>query len=426
MLLINQTKKVIGKYSLLEPLKYKDFRLLVSGQMISTFGDCLYMIALPWLIFGHKLGSQSLGYLSMYFAIARVIGIAFGGMYIDKLGSRKIMLFTDIWRAILVGLMAFIEFNGYFSFLTLGVIVSLLGLLSGLFRPAYFAITPIILPSQTLQKGNALNQISMQMTGLIGPAIAGIVITSFATSGALLIDGVSFFISIITLTLMSAQVSKSITKGEEKNNNQSKQEEQFRSVWQYLLSDKSLIVLFFIFACINLLWNGLFDVALPTYIIKDLGLNVKGNGYIISAASIGALIGGTLSGRLSNLHNRVAIALILGITQGILIFLVPFIGGISWKLLLILFAVLGVCNGMANIILITRTQQGVPGYIIGRVMSVMQFIMLSMAPISEILAGSVCSKFGAGVMFIVCGIGLIAPFSLGLFIPSVHKVKPAV
>lgn len=263
----------------------------------------------------------------------------------------------------------------------------------------------------------------MQIAGFIGPSLAGFIINYFTIVGALTFDSFSFVISFIALAFVRVKEDNKTTKKEENKSIKPHKEEKRQSLWNFLCLTRYVLVLFFIFACVNLVWTGLMEVALSTYIIKVLKLNVKDNGFIITASSIGALVGAFFSSYMSKNKNRVLIALVLGILQGILIVLIPILGDIYWGILLAHLVLFGICNGLANVVLITRVQQGIPIYLMGKVMSVMQFAMLSMVPLSGILAGFICKVFGPELMFFLSGFGLIASFSLGIVVPSVYKVS---
>lgn len=139
---MNKDKKFLA---VLEPLKFGDYRLLVIGQMISTLGDSFYLMALPWLIFNNNRDASSLGYISMFFGITSILGIVIGGLFTDKFGPCKLMIISDVSRTILLGLMTLVGASGNFSFAALCIVVSFFGLFTGVFRPAYFSITPNIL-----------------------------------------------------------------------------------------------------------------------------------------------------------------------------------------------------------------------------------------------------------------------------------------
>src|SRR6266480_4957324 len=61
------------------PLRVRNFRLLLSGQTISSLGDTFYSVALPWLVLTRGSGAQELGLVLAAYGVARICTIALGG-----------------------------------------------------------------------------------------------------------------------------------------------------------------------------------------------------------------------------------------------------------------------------------------------------------------------------------------------------------
>src|SRR5215472_3570268 len=88
---------------LLGPFGIRNYRLLFGGQAISTMGDALYMVALPWLILTQGGSAQELGIVLTVYGIPRVGSVLLGGWLSDRLRPRRLMLLADAVRAVLVG-----------------------------------------------------------------------------------------------------------------------------------------------------------------------------------------------------------------------------------------------------------------------------------------------------------------------------------
>src|SRR5579863_4424856 len=106
----NETRQFISTY--LAPLRVRDFRLLFSGQMISTLGDMFYAIALPWLMLSSGHTPQELGIVLAAYGIPRVGALLLGGVLSDHLRPRRVMLLADSMRALLVGILVALVVSG--------------------------------------------------------------------------------------------------------------------------------------------------------------------------------------------------------------------------------------------------------------------------------------------------------------------------
>ncbi len=87
-----QPAKKAGAGSILAPLRVRDYRLLFSGQLISTIGDAFYAVALPWLVLTNGGNAQELGIILSAYGIPRIGSVLLGGVLSDRLRPRRVML----------------------------------------------------------------------------------------------------------------------------------------------------------------------------------------------------------------------------------------------------------------------------------------------------------------------------------------------
>src|SRR5580700_2378991 len=185
------------------PLATPSLRLLATGQFTSTAGDYCYAVALPWLVLSARGGPVLLGTVLACYGVPRTVFIPVGGILADKSGPRTLMLFADVMRCVLVGVLTFLAARHTASLVTLGPTAALIGAGEGLFLPASFTIMPSLLDDTRLAAGNALSSTAVQAGSLIGPAIGGaLVAATGASTAAFGIDAVSFAVSAVSLALI--------------------------------------------------------------------------------------------------------------------------------------------------------------------------------------------------------------------------------
>ena len=85
------------------PLRVRNFRLLIGGQMVSTIGDMFYAVALPWFVLSSGGTPTDLGIVLAAYGIPRAGSVLLGGALSDRIQPRLMMLVADIARALLVG-----------------------------------------------------------------------------------------------------------------------------------------------------------------------------------------------------------------------------------------------------------------------------------------------------------------------------------
>ncbi len=420
---------------ILAPLGVRDFRLLFSGQMISTLGDAFYAVALPWLVLTSSGSAQELGIVLTAYGVPRVGSILLGGALSDRLRPRRVMLLADGVRALLVGALALLALWGHPNLWQLCAIAVPLGTCEGLFLPASFAMMPEVLHDDDLQAGNALSTSSTQLATLLGSGIAGIVVGTLQSGVALALDALSFVVSAISLVAMRTRRQAVAAKTAEPNlseplnlpggvltvpesgnvadtdSTRNDLPEQDITFWQLLRTSQVLQGGFVVVVVANLIFGGMLEVALPALAHGQLAAGASGFGLMLSAFGAGALIGGLGSGLLGKLPHRALIALLMGLIQSFTVVTIPFGGLIGATLSM---AAMGVCNSVSNVLFLTIIQQYFPRHLLGRIMGLFLFASFGSYPLSVALAGFVTERFGPVILFPVCGAALFVAIMFGL------------
>jgi MFS family permease len=172
---------------LLEPLGVRNFRLLWLGESVSLLGDQFFFVALSWLTLQLTGSGLALGTVLMAGAIPRAIFMLLGGAISDRVSPRTLMLVSNTFRAILTALLTLLVLLRRAQLWQLYLLSVVFGLVDAFFYPSFQAITPRLVEAGKLEGSNALLQATAQLTGLVGPAAAGLAISALglpALSGA--------------------------------------------------------------------------------------------------------------------------------------------------------------------------------------------------------------------------------------------------
>src|SRR5579863_2253709 len=384
----NETRQFISTY--LVPLRVRDFCLLFVGQMISTMGDMFYAVALPWLMLSSGHTPQELGIVLATYGVPRVGTLLLGGLLSDWLRPRRVMLLADIMRALLVGVLVMLVLSGRTAVLPLCAVAAPLGAFAGLFLPAYYAVLPEILGVDALQAGNALNTSSLQLALLIGSGLAGLVVSRLQSGPAFVVDALTFVVSALTLILMRGEPRSAEAVAAQKEQalaqEASGRESPFAqdiSFWRLIRTWRLLQVAFLVIIFGNFLFNGLFEVALPTLARDQFMSGVGGYGLLLAMFGAGSLPGGLIAGSLGKIAHRGLLMLTCIMTLGVLYSFVPFAGGLPGAALLIGCA--GLTNGMLTVLAFTVMQQQAPPHLLGRLLGIFLFASLGLYPLSVAL-----------------------------------------
>ena len=414
----------------LAPLRVRNFRLLFSGQMLSTIGDMFYAVALPWLMLSSGKSPQELGIVLAAYGVTRVATVLLGGLLSDRLGPRWVMLLSDVMRAILLGLLVVLVASGQTAVLPLAAVSAPLGAFTGLFLPAYYTILPEVLSADDLPAGNALNTASYQFAVLVCAAIAGVVVSSLKPVAALAVDGVTFAISSLSLFALrglharrgrqQAQGDAALPESRAPAAGEASRFDASTTFWQLLRQWRLLHVGLVIIVTINLTTWGLFEIALPVLAREQFAAGATGYGLLLAAFGVGAFTGGLAAGSVGRLPRRGLIMLAMILALALCCPLVPFVG-LPGALLVLALA--GSANGLLNVVFFIVAQQLTPPHLLGRVLSVLLLANVSVYPLSVALAGLVTTRLGPIVLFLATG-GLMALASLfGCLQPEMRKLQ---
>lgn len=395
---------------ILRPFRVRNFNLLFGGQTISTMGDTLYAVALPWLIFTNGGGAQDLGLVLTAYGIPRVGCVLLGGWLADRLRPRRLMLIADGVRAALVGILAVLALQGHPALWALCVIAAGLGGLHGAFLPASSAILPDILPDEDLQAGNALSFSSTQGSTLVGSAIAGIIVATLASGVAFALDAVTFVASACSLALMRVAHSAGRNQQTQAATTPAEPETPI-TVGRFLRTSRLIQVTLLVSTAANFCLGGLTEVALPTLVHGPMNGGAGGYGLILAAFGAGALGGGICAGLLGKIARKGLVALLSALLMALAIAMLPY-GGVASAAAWMFLA--GVANSGSNVILLTVIQITIPRHLMGRIMGLLMFASFGTYPISVALGGVLTNRFGPQPLFPLSALVLALAILFGM------------
>lgn len=408
--------------SFLAPLRVRDFRLLFSGQMISTLGDMFYAVALPWLMLSSGHTPQELGSVLAAYGVPRVGALLLGGILSDAWKPRRVMLLADTARALLTALLAALVVTGHTEVWQLCAVTIPLGAFAGLFLPAYYAMLPGILNDDALQAGNALNSASIQLALLVGSGAAGVIISRLQSGFALAVDALTFVVSAITLLLMSGRTAETLPAdaAEEDAASEVPQFPPDITFWQLVRVWRLLQVALLVILCGNFLFNGMMEVALPTLARNQFAAGASGYGLLMATFGGGSLLGGLVAGALGQIRHRGMLLLILIMALAVWYSFVPFSGSLIAAALLIGSA--GLTNGILSVLAFTLMQQQAPRHLLGRLMAVLMVATLGLYPFSVAIAGVLTARLGPAMLFPISGAMMLAAALFGWLQREVRKL----
>ena len=383
-------------------LSLRNFRLLFSGAFVSLLGDQFALIATPWLVLQLTHDPLALGTVLALEGLPRAAFILFGGAITDRFSPRWVILIANITRFFLTALMAVVVFGGVVQLWMIYVFGLLFGIVAGFAIPAETSIVPMLVEEQDLQAGNSLMMGITQLSGFIGPTIAGIIIGRFSDTFtgvgiAFAFDAFTFVVSAVTLQMLQVK-TQTVPVGAAKE-----------SVWasiqaglRYLWTDRLMRFSFIILMALNFLLIGPILVGIPVLADQRLPEGATAFGLLTSAFAGGNLVGYLLAGSLPRPDGAKLRLIMIAVFAGFGIVIGALgISRSTWIDFGMLF-LLAVGNGFMAILVMSWMQTRTPKQMLGRVMSLLMLSGTGLAPISQAIAG-VLSKWNLTLLFALPG-----------------------
>lgn len=409
-----------------------NFTLLFGGSTISAIGDQFTLVALPWLVLKLTGDPAALGLVLAAMALPRAAFMLIGGAVVDRMSPRKVLLGARAVNALLVSLLAVLVLTGAIHMWMIYVLALGIGLSTAFAYPAGSAILPQLVEPKQLQPANALFMGMRQLSMIVGPALAGLLISVGAhgshgqgvadASGlglAFGIDAVSFLFSLGSLMLIrvhsdhhpkvaTGSVLATVASG-------------IRNIW----ADLPLRAFILYAAVVSVFVGGPIQVGLPVLADTRLDLGAASLGILMTANGVGMLLGSFLSGIVTRLvKSRLGLMVLCidslaGLALATLALVHSTLGGA------VLLAGTGALGGIAQIAIVSWIQRRVAPEMMGRTMSVLMFTFMGLGPLSAAIAGSLLKVISLTSLFAGAGLLLTAIALSCMTSPALRSIGAA-
>jgi MFS family permease len=397
----------------LEFWKYR--LLLLFGIGISNIGDWIYLIALNLVVLKITHSPLAVAVLYILKPLATLFTNVWAGSFIDRMNKRKLMIFLDIFRAILLSFLFFTSSIWYIY-----LVVVLVNMASSIFSPTSIVYMAKLIPNERRKQFNSLQSIINSGAFLLGPAISGMLFIVGTPMVAVFINAVSFLISgLVTVFLPNLDSeTPEITSKEKMNWKLFKKD--WKMVFQFCHRNiyVALIYIFFGFAIVVM--PSIIDSLEAAFAKQVLSLSDSKYGFLVSIAGLGFVFGAVIN---AVIVKKVSTALLIGL--GSLIVSVGYViysFSINFSVAAIGFFVLSFFLAFANTGFLTFYQENVPIEVMGRVGSVFGFIEATLIIFLTILFGVEAQIIS--IQFIVI-IGALVMMLLAIILCTL-SLKPSI
>src|SRR5690349_20199382 len=167
------TKHPLGPWRV---LRNRDYSLLFWGQLISSAGTQMQVVAVAWQVYILTGSAIALGLIGLIQAIPRLIFSLVGGVLADVLDRCKMLLVIEVVLASTSVVLAFCTILHVINIAIIYIVVFISASVSAFEFPTRSAVVPTLVPRDQMPNAMALNTVMMQLTLIIGPTIGGFAI----------------------------------------------------------------------------------------------------------------------------------------------------------------------------------------------------------------------------------------------------------
>ena len=395
--------------------RYPAFGRLWVGRSTSLFGDAFTLIALPWFVLQVTESGTATAGILLTLQLPAILTSMFIGSLIDRFQPRIIITIDNGLRTLIIGLIPLLYWFGWLELWLLFLLTFLAGMLVPATEVGSRSVLPELVEDKDLDAANMLWSFSLNLSLVIGPAVAGILVASFGGPYVLLIDAGTFAVmAILAATLPT------LKRGNVATEIPGLARLGLRQLWDMkVVRYTTLLSLVFFFS------YGPLEAALPLYSDAILQTDARGYGLLWSALAVGALIGTVISTTLSR-RLRLGVALpLIALLWGASLLPMAFTNNL-WSACGLLF-IGGLMWGPYTPMETTLLQRNVPKEQLGRVFGARSTLLTAGSPLGLAIGGILLAFVPAtGVIAfsalacILVGIGgLISPAFRGISLPPV-------
>ena len=358
-----------------------------------------------WLIFKLTDSAFMIGFLSFAANTPIFLLAPLGGAIADRIPRRRILLVTQSIAMFLALGLALLTLNGDLQAWHLLVLAVMFGINNAFDIPTHQAFLGDLVARADLLNAIALNSFLINVTRIIGPAIAGLLLSEIGAGWCFLINSLSFIPAIVAILSMKSLPSKHVPRTQSS----------FRDIAEGLRHMRDHPLVRYVLLLIGLL--GLvgmsYTVLLPVQAIQVLDSGPKGFGSLVGASGVGALLAAISFAGYRNVPRLAqwvfGASLVFGLA--LILLAIPLSFWFSFVLVFVLgFSQIAQLDASNKLLQVT-----VPGEMRGRIMSLYILVMMGMTPSGALVAGWLTRRFGISSTLIFLGsLYLLCGFLLGL------------
>ena len=268
----------------LQLLRPGPFRRYIIGSAISDTGTWMQVMAQAWVMSTLTNKAILLGLVNLFAGIPTLLLTMPGGAAADRYDKRKILVATQIWQIGLAIILGWLVLTNRVQVWHVIAMATLLGVCIAFEMPAISAFVPELVRHEQIAAAVAMDRSVFHGSRLIGPTLAGWMVSKWGAASAFFGNATSFIALIIAIVSIPP---RKIGTQEEEEQRRSGMLEGVR----YIKSDRIMLLMVMLIALTTIFVFPVISVMLPLYVRNLLHLGADKMGLLMAVSGIGALAG---------------------------------------------------------------------------------------------------------------------------------------
>lgn len=373
-------------------LQSRNFRLLWGGAFLSTVGTWMQKVAQNWLVLSLTGSAWYLGLDAFLGELPLLLFTLIGGVVADRYDRRRLLIGSQVLQMLSAAALFVIVVTGVVHVWHVLLLSFVTGCAQAFGGPANQSLLPSLVPKRDLPNAIALNSIQFNLSRLIGPVLAGVVLAAYGTAVCFGVNALSYLAVVAALVAISVPHVRPVGRhslGHE-----------LRGGLRHVRHDptlRSLIVVAFLSTFLGLPMQTF----LPVIAQQIFGEGVALYSTMMAWSGGGAVLGALIVAWMGRYPGMGRMVLMLQAVFALLII------AVAWSRSLPLTYLLLVCAGVAGIMttsLLTSLVQFVaPDALRGRVMSIYMMAFRGGMPLGSLVSGALISSLGITTVLTING-----------------------
>ncbi len=364
-------------------LRIRNYRLFFVGQLVSQAGTWMQMIAVIWVVLRLTNDGLVLGLVTATQFLPVLLLGAWGGVVADRVDHHRFMLMTQAAFTVIAVAFVGLVFTDRLGIPAIFVLSTAFGLVTAMDNPVRRTLVVDLVGQEDVPNAVALNSSLMTGSRVIGPSVAGALITGVGVEWCFAVNAVTYLAVLVALARMDRSKIRSSPKV-------AKASGQLRAGLRYVWSEPRLKLPILLMAVVGTLAFE-FQVTLPLFAERTLDGGATTFTLLYSSMSLGSVVGALAIARRRDVSTHLLAwsAIWLGAAMALL--------ALSPNVVFAVIAVIPV--GVATIVLISGAnsviQLRATPEMRGRALALTAVVFLGSTPIGGPIAGWVSERFGA-------------------------------